>query len=132
MIAAVTIKSGDPNSIQVKEVPTPKVKTGWVLIEVKAFELNRSKLFTRRSDSRGVSFPKIQGIECVGIIKNDTSNKYRTGQQVASIMGGLGRSFYGGYAEYCLVPLPIVSRFKSSLPWSVLGIIPEKFRTVSG
>jgi len=132
MIAAVTLKSGKSNSIEVKEVPTPTIKTGWVLIGVKAFGLNRSELFTRRGDSPGVVFPRIQGIECVGFIKEDPSNTYKKGQQVAAIMGGLGRSFDGGYAEYCLVPISIVFPFKSTLPWHVLGAIPEMFQTVSG
>jgi NADPH2:quinone reductase len=68
MLAAVTLEPGSPNTIKLREVSIPKVKTGWVLIEVKAFGLNRSELFTRRGDSPGVSFPRIQGIECVGVI----------------------------------------------------------------
>jgi len=102
------------------------------LIRVKAFGLNRSELFTRRGDSPGVEFPRIQGIECVGAIENDPSNTYTTGQQVAAIMGGMGRFFDGGYAEYALVPLEIVFPFNSSLPWETLGAIPEMFQTVSG
>jgi NADPH2:quinone reductase len=60
------------------------------------------------------------------------SNTYKKGQQVAAIMGGMGRSFDGGYAEYCIVPLEIIFPFNSSLPWCVLGAIPEMFQTVSG
>ena len=47
-------------------------------------------------------------------------------------MGGMGRLFDGGYAEYALVPLEIVFPFKSDLPWDTLGAIPEMFQTVSG
>ncbi|MDW7691460.1 zinc-binding alcohol dehydrogenase family protein [Flammeovirgaceae bacterium SG7u.111] len=132
MKAAVTLKAGNPDVIEVKEVPKPDVKSGWVLIQVKAFGLNRSELFTRRGDSPGVDFPRIQGIECVGIVENDPSGTYPKGQQVAAIMGGMGRFFDGGYAEYSLVPLEIVFPFTSSLPWSTLGAIPEMFQTVSG
>ena len=132
MKAAVTTKAGDPNVIQIQEVPLPAIRPGWVLINVKAFGLNRSELFTRRGDSPGVTFPRIQGIECVGIVENDPTNTYPKGQQVAAIMGGMGRFFDGGYAEYASVPIDIVFPFKSSLPWSVLGAIPEMFQTVSG
>ncbi|OJJ14332.1 NADPH:quinone reductase [marine bacterium AO1-C] len=132
MKAAITTKAGAPEVIIVQEVPKPEVKPGWVLIKVKAFGLNRSELFTRRGDSPGVQFPRIQGIECVGIIEHDPSNTYRQGQQVAAIMGDMGRMFDGGYAEYSLVPLEIVFPFHSTLPWDTLGAIPEMFQTVSG
>ena len=132
MKAAITTKAGNPEVIEIQEIATPKVKPGWILINVKAFGLNRSELFTRRGDSPGVIFPRIQGIECVGIVVEDPSNTYAKGQQVAAIMGGMGRFFDGGYAEYTLVPLEIVFPFKSNLPWDTLGAIPEMFQTVSG
>ena len=132
MKAAVTTKAGNPEVIQIQEVPQPEVKSGWVLIQVKAFGLNRSELFTRRGDSPGVDFPRIQGIECVGIVEEDPSGTYATGQQVAAIMGGMGRFFDGGYAEFTLVPLEIVFPFHSNLAWETLGAIPEMFQTVSG
>ena len=132
MKAAITTEAGNPEVIQIKEVPKPESKSGWVLLKVKAFGLNRSELFTRRGDSPGVNFPRIQGIECVGIVEEDLSNTFVKGQQVASIMGGMGRFFDGGYAEYALVPLDIVFPFNSTLSWDLLGAIPEMFQTVSG
>jgi len=132
MKAAITTTAGNPEVIKIQEVLIPKTKPGWVLIKVKAFGLNRSELFTRRGESPGVELPIIQGIECVGTIQKDPSNTYIEGQQVAAIMGGMGRSFDGGYAEFCLVPLDIVFPFTSKLPWSILGAIPEMFQTVSG
>ncbi|MEQ8926141.1 MAG: zinc-binding alcohol dehydrogenase family protein [Fulvivirga sp.] len=132
MKAAVTTRAGVPNVIEIKEVPRPELKSGWVLIKVMAFGLNRSEIFTRRGESPGVMFPRIQGIECVGIVEEDHSGTYNKGQQAAAIMGGMGRFFDGGYAEFALVPLDIVFPFKSNLSWDVLGAIPEMFQTVSG
>lgn len=132
MKAAITTKAGDPEVIQMQEVDKPTVKPRWVLIKVEAFGLNRSELFTRRGDSPSVVFPRIQGIECVGTVEDDPSNTYSSGQQVAAIMGGMGRFFDGGYAEYTLVLLEIVFPFRSKLPWETLGAIPEMFQTVSG
>lgn len=132
MRAAVTTQAGEPSVIQIQEVPQPEVKSGWVLLQVKAFGLNRSEMFTRQGESPGVTFPRIQGIECVGVVESDPSGTYATGQQVAAIMGGMGRFFDGGYAEYALVPLAIIFPFESQLPWSTLGAIPEMFQTVSG
>jgi NADPH2:quinone reductase len=132
MKAAITVETGSPEVIKTQEVARPHIKSGWVLINIKAFGLNRSELFTRKGDSPGVVFPRIQGIECVGIVEEDPSNTYAKGQQVAAIMGGMGRFFDGGYAEFTLAPLEIIFPFKSNLPWHVLGAIPEMFQTVSG
>ncbi|MDN3583612.1 zinc-binding alcohol dehydrogenase family protein [Mucilaginibacter flavus] len=132
MKAAVTTKAGEPGVIQIQDVPQPIVKNGWLLIRIKAFGLNRSEIFTRQGHSPGVTFPRIQGIECVGEVFDDPSGTYQPGQKVAAIMGGMGREFNGGYAEFTLVPLNIVFPFESHLPWEVLGAIPEMFQTVSG
>lgn len=132
MKAAITLRSGNPEVIEIQDMPVPTAKSGWVLIRIKAFGLNRSELFTRQGHSPGVVFPRIQGIECVGTVEEDISGTYSKGQKVAAIMGGMGRDFDGGYAEYTLVPLQIVFPFESNLPWSTLGAIPEMFQTVSG
>ena len=132
MKAAVTLQSGAPEVIEIHERSIPEIKKGWVLIKIKAFGLNRSELFTRQGHSPDVQFPRIQGIECVGTVEDDLSGTYHKGQKVAAIMGGMGRDFDGGYAEYTLVPLKIIFPFESNLPWSTLGAIPEMFQTVSG
>jgi NADPH2:quinone reductase len=132
MKAAITIKGGAPETIQIQEKPIPRSKPGWVLIKVKAFGLNRSELFTRQGHSPNVQFPRIQGIECVGEVEDDPSATYKRGQKVAAIMGGMGRDFDGSYAEFVSVPLDIVFPFESDLPWKILGAIPEMFQTVSG
>lgn len=132
MKAAVTTKAGPPDVIEIQEIPKPIVKDGWVLIEIKAFGLNRSELFTRQGHSPNVVFPRVQGIECAGIVVEDPSASFSQGQQVVAIMGEMGREFDGGYAQYTLVPRHIVFPFTSDLPWSVLGALPEMFQTVSG
>jgi len=133
MKAAVTTGPGGPDVIIIENNwPKPVPQAGEVLIRIKAFGLNRSELFTRRGDSPGVNFPVIQGIECVGTVEEDNSGTYQRGQQIAAIMGGMGRYINGGYAEYAAVPLKITIPFQSSLPWCILGAIPEMFQTVSG
>jgi NADPH2:quinone reductase len=132
MKAAVTTKPGGPEVINIQEIPIPATKAGWILIRIKAFGLNRSELFTRQGDSPNVKFPRIQGIECAGEVEEDASGTYQKGQKVVAIMGGMGRDFDGSYAEFIAVPLKIVFPFRSSLPWKILGAIPEMFQTVSG
>ena len=73
MKAAITLRSGNPEVIEIQDMPVPTAKSGWVLIKIKAFGLNRSELFTRQGHSPGVVFPRIQGIECVGTVEEDLS-----------------------------------------------------------
>ena len=87
MKAAITLRSGDPEVIVIQDKPVPETKNGWVLIQIKAFGLNRSEMFTRQGHSPNVVFPRIQGIECVGTVEVDLSGTYTKGQKVASIMG---------------------------------------------
>jgi NADPH:quinone reductase len=49
-----------------------------------------------------------------------------------TMMGGMGRSFDGGYAEYTCVPAGQVIPFDSDLPWELLGAIPEMVQTAHG
>ncbi|RZI66270.1 MAG: NADPH:quinone reductase, partial [Pseudomonas sp.] len=48
------------------------------------------------------------------------------------VMGGMGRLFDGGYAEYTVVPAVQVRALKTTLPWSVLGALPEMLQTAWG
>lgn len=66
MKAWVIREAGGPEKFNLEERATPKEKSGWVLIRIRAFGLNRSEWFTRIGDSPTVKFPKVLGIECVG------------------------------------------------------------------
>ena len=110
----------------------PVPDAGWVLIEVKAFGLNRSELFTRLGHSPGVEFPRVLGIEAVGVVVEAPGGEFRAGQQVAAMMGGMGRAFDGGYAEYTCVPAEQVIAFESGLDWATLGAVPEMLQTAYG
>lgn len=132
MKAIVAEKPGLPEVLQLKEIPRPAAKPGWVLIEVKAFGLNRAELFTRQGESPGVNFPRVLGIECVGVVVEAPETPYTPGEKVAAIMGGMGRQFDGGYAEYTLVPVSSVFAIKTDLDWATLGAIPEMFQTAWG
>jgi NADPH:quinone reductase-like Zn-dependent oxidoreductase len=47
MCAVVLDEPGPATKLHVRDAPVPEPRPGWVLIEVKAFGLNRSELFTR-------------------------------------------------------------------------------------
>ncbi|HEY1009297.1 MAG TPA: zinc-binding alcohol dehydrogenase family protein [Daejeonella sp.] len=132
MIAAVLYQPGGPENFVLEERPLPVPKTGEVLIKVKAFGLNRSELMTRKGLSPNVKFPRVLGIECVGEVEEDPSGELQKGQKVAAFMGGMGREFDGSYAEFTVLPRPLVTSFQSELSWEKLGAMPEMFQTVYG
>lgn len=133
MKAVVIEHAGGPEVLELKEVPTPKVKPGWTLVKVKGFGINHSEIYTRKGESPDVKFPRILGIECVGEVA-DTSDpdNLPVGQKVASIMGGMGRDFDGGYAEYALLPNAQIYSVTTNLSWAELAAVPETFFTAYG
>lgn len=125
-------EAGGPEVLKIEKRPVPKPKNGEVLIRVKAFGLNRSELFTRQGHSPDVKFPRILGIEAVGIAEDAPGGEVRKGDIVMTAMGGLGRQFDGSYAEYTRAPAKQVQVVKSRLAWETLGAIPEMLQTAWG
>jgi len=132
MRAVVVDKPGGPEVLRVRDAPRPAANTGQVLIRVHAFGLNRSELHFRRGQAYSGSFPRIPGIEAAGVVVDAPGGEFAVGEQVITIMGGMGREFDGGYAEYVVVPAGQVIRFRSSLPWDILGAVPEMLQTANG
>jgi NADPH:quinone reductase-like Zn-dependent oxidoreductase len=132
MKAIVVEKAGAPEVLHIRTLPRPQQHPGWALIQVKAFGLNRSEMFTRQGYSPGVTFPRVLGIECVGIVEAAPETNLEVGQTVAAVMGGMGRDYDGGYAEYTLVPASQVIPLQTTLPWEMLAAIPETYLTAWG
>lgn len=133
MKAVIIEKAGGPEQLIYKDVPRPKVKPGWSLVKVMGFGVNHSEIFTRKGVSPSVKFPRILGIECVGIIEETTDPKrLPQGQKVISIMGEMGRAFDGSYAEYVLLPNEQIYPVHTSLNWSDLAAVPETYYTAYG
>jgi len=132
MRAIVLDAPGPATALTISELPVPVPQPGWVLIRVKAFGLNRSELHTRLGLAVGVTFPRVLGIEATGVVAGCPGGEFAEGQQVVAMMGGMGRQFDGGYADYTCVPVSQVIAFRSDLPWSTLGAIPEMLQTAYG
>jgi NADPH:quinone reductase-like Zn-dependent oxidoreductase len=132
MKAAVIREAGGPEVLRIEERPIPIPRDGEVLIRVKAFGVNRSELFTRQGYSPSVKFPRVLGIEAVGLVAAAPGKEFREGDIVATAMGGMGREFDGGYAEYTCVPAAQVQALKTTLGWETLGAVPEMLQTAWG
>jgi NADPH:quinone reductase-like Zn-dependent oxidoreductase len=132
MKAAIVRRPGGPEVLGIEDVPVPNPRAGEVLIRVKAFGLNRSELFTRRGQSPSVQFPRILGIEATGLVEDAPGQEFRKGDVVATAMGGMGRHFDGGYAEFTCVPVTQVQRLETRLDWAILGAMPEMMQAAWG
>ncbi len=132
MRAVVVEEPGPASNLQLRDVPIPEPTDDQVLIRVKAFGLNRSELHFRSGVASTGSFPRIPGIEATGVVEAAPGGQFMPGAQVMTMMGGMGRVFDGGYAEYVVVPASQVIKFRSSLPWVQLGAVPEMLQTADG
>ncbi len=132
MRAVLLREPGPVENLELVDLPVPEAGPGWVRIAVKAFGLNRSELHTRLGLADGVTFPRVPGIEATGVVDDPSDSGLRPGQQVVAMMGGMGRTFHGGYAEYVAVPRTQVVPFSSGLPWETLGAVGETLQTAYG
>ena len=125
---AIVIKQyGGPDVLTIEDRPLPSQQAGEVLIEVKAFGLNHAEIYFRQGAWGDVA--EISGIECVGVVKSDPSGRLAAGQTVIAMVGGMGRSLNGSYAEYTSVPASNVAPIKTRLAWEELAAIPESYAT---
>ncbi|MCJ1304900.1 hypothetical protein MMC08_007713 [Hypocenomyce scalaris] len=138
MRAVVIHHPGGPEALQLESrpIPTPSPPLD-TLIRVHAFGLNRSEMFTRQGHSPSVRFPRVLGIEAAGtVVAAPAASGLEEGDVVATAMGGMGRDFDGGYAEYTCVPASQVQNLDKKVVeevgWEVVGAVPEMVQTAWG
>ena len=134
MKAVVLTKPCKAEEMTLTEIPVPQTRPGWVLIKVKAFGINHSEVLLRQFEIAQdyIRKPIVPGIECVGEVIDPSDTGLAKGQRVIALMGGMGRSFNGSYAEYALLPGSHVFPIESNLGWDELAAIPETFYTAYG
>lgn len=115
MKAAIIHESGEPEVIKIEWRPNREPRRGELLIRVKPFGLNRSELFTRQRLSPGIQLPRVLGIEAVGLVEQTPGGEFGHGDVVVTALGGMGRQFDGGYAEFTRVPATQVQVVKTEL-----------------
>src|SRR5205809_5132947 len=127
MRAIVLEHFGGLDSLVIKEIPEPEPEPGKVVIEIKAFGINHAEMHMRRGEWAEAA--KVIGIECVGLVKACPGGEFPIGAKVAALMGGLGRTINGSYAEYTRARVSNVARIESNLSWAELAAIPETYAT---
>lgn len=120
--------------VTLTETDVPAARPGRVLVRIKAFGMNHSEQLLRLSEIEAdyIRKPIIPGIECVGEIADASDSGLSVGQRVIAMMGGMGRSFHGSYAEYALLPAHHVFAVSSELDWAQLAAVPETYFTAWG
>lgn len=113
MRAIVLEKFGGLDSLVIKEIPEPEPKPGHVVIQIKAFGINHAEMHMRRGEWAEAA--PVSGIECVGIVKSCPGGEFPVGAKVAALMGGLGRTINGSYAEFTRAPVSNVALIGSEL-----------------
>ena len=138
MKAVVLEKTCRANELEVKEVSIPKVKPDWALVRVIGFGINRAEIILRdyEADEDYINLPVIPGIECVGEIVDPSNTTFSQGDKVVGLMGGMGRTFDGSYAQYALLPSKNIFKipdfaFKDLLIEEIIAI-PETYFTAYG
>lgn len=134
MKAIIIEKCCEAEDLHVSELPKPTAKPGWVLVKVHAAGLNHSEALLRmfEADNDYINTPIVPGIECVGEIANASDSQFQKGDKVIALMGGMGRSFNGSYAEYALLPESHVFKVDTNLDWISLAAVPETYFTAYG
>jgi NADPH:quinone reductase-like Zn-dependent oxidoreductase len=127
MRAVVIDQYGGPEHLVLRELPDPEPAPGQVVIEVKAFGVNHAEIYFRQGIWGDVA--KVSGIECVGTVRADPDGRFTLGQKVAALMGGMGRTLNGSYAELTRVPATHVVPIETALPWEELAALPESYAT---
>jgi NADPH:quinone reductase len=127
MRAIVIEKFGGPEGLVFKEIPDPEPEPGHVVIQVKAFGVNHAEMHMRKGEWAEAA--EVSGIECVGLVKSCPGGEFAVGTKVAALMGGMGRTINGSYAEYTRPPATNVAPIESDLPWEELAAIPESYAT---
>ena len=127
MRAILRKEFGGPEVLEIRVIPEPEPKAGHAVIQVKAFGLNSAKLHMRKGDWAEIA--DVSGIECVGVVKSCPGGEFPVGAKVAALMGGLGRTINGSYAEYTRAPVTNVALIEADLPWAELAAIPESYAT---
>jgi len=127
MRAIVITEPGGPEVLQLREVADPIPGDQEVLIAVKAFGVNHAETHMRKGEWPEAT--PISGIEAVGTVATDPSGVLAVGTKVLAIMGGLGRTRNGSYAQYTAAPAANVAPVETSLDWADLAAIPESYAT---
>ncbi|PZS17256.1 MAG: NADPH:quinone oxidoreductase [Pseudonocardiales bacterium] len=127
MRAVVVTEPGEPEVLEVRDVPDPEPRSGEVVVKVAATAVNRADLLQRQGDyppPRGA--PPYLGLECSGTVAalGPGVTGWDVGDQVCALLAG------GGYAEQVAVPAGQLMPVPAGLSLVDAAALPESACTV--
>ena len=133
MKAVVIHEAGGPEVLKIEDRPIPQATENQSVMHIKAFGVHRYEVLTREGGSPSVKFPRVIGIEAVGLVEEPAKNsKLKKGQKVVTINGGFGREFDGSEQQYALVPDDQLYPVEFDGSWAKFANYPETFYTAFG
>ena len=128
MKAIIITRSGDPDVLQIKEIPVPDCGENEVLIRVKAAGVNRPDVAQRQGKypAPAGAPADIPGLEVSGIIEDCGISVFRwkKGDKVCALLAG------GGYAEFVTVNEGQCLPIPEGLSFTEAASLPETVFTV--
>jgi NADPH2:quinone reductase len=125
--AAVIMRAGGPEVIEVAEVPDPEPRAGEVLVRVLASALNRADVLQRqgRYPAPAGASANIPGLEIAGevVARGSGATRWAEGDRVFGIVAG------GGNAELAAIDERHLARVPDDMPWDAAAAVPEAFIT---
>jgi NADPH:quinone reductase-like Zn-dependent oxidoreductase len=113
MKAVQFVRYGDPEVLQVQEMPDPTPGPDDVLLEVKATTVNRLDLFQRAGSRPVPALPFTPGLEAAGIVLAD-AHGFHAGEHVLTTRA-VGTKGGGGYASRIAVPAAALVRIPAGV-----------------
>ena len=153
MKAAIFRQHGGPEVIEVADVPRPNVKSGQVLVSVRAAALNHLDLWARRGlPGLDLEFPHIGGSDMAGTVEElgEGVHDLDVGERVLvnpSLWCGrcewchrgqeslclhykiIGEHLNGGFAEFAVVPARNVLPIPDELTFEEAAAVPLVYQT---
>ncbi len=113
MKAIVMSEPGDPQVLQLQDVPDPQIKEPTeILVELKAAGINPiDTKIRRRGTFYPLEMPAILGCDGAGVVQavGSAVDKFEVGDEVYFCAGGLGKQRTGNYAELTVVDQRLVA-----------------------
>ena len=112
-------------TLELRELPAPDAKAGYVVIDVYAAGVNRADLLQVDGNyPPPEGWPDWPGLECAGVVYSASgSSRFRPGDRVCALLGG------GGYAEQVAVPEELVMPMPENCSFVQAAALPEVFAT---
>lgn len=131
MRAMVVKRYGNPDVLEMREMPDPQPKSGEILIRVRAVGVNFADLLQRMGIYPGVPKPPfVPGFEVAGVVekvadagRDAEGEPLRTGDAVCAF------AQYQGYSEWVTVPARLAFRLPAGMPFDEAAALPVNYLT---